>query len=203
MESNPQSTRKFFLWGSLLVILWALYLIFFAHRPPAGAFRDGDPAVYDLALEDLQGKPVSFEKLKKKPVFLHFWATWCPPCVIEMPLIEELAQNPRLSKVEFLCVSLDDNLEAVRAFMAEHKLKLTVVRSLGDLPEIYRSDPPVVPMTFLINADGRVMKRRVGAQPWNEPANLQEIETVMQLKPEKPAESRPAEGAPAADPAAR
>ncbi|HEV3121321.1 MAG TPA: TlpA disulfide reductase family protein [Isosphaeraceae bacterium] len=203
MESNPPTTRKFFLWGSLLVILWSVYLIFFARRPPSAHFEQGEPAVYDVVFEDLEGKRLSLDKYRNKNVFLHFWATWCPPCVEEMPLIEELAKNPQLSKVEFLCVSLDDKLEDVRAFVAQHNVKLPVVRSVGELPEIYRTEPPSIPLTYFINSEGRAMKRRVGSQQWNDPALLKEIEFAMRLKPEKGADPKPLEPAPAADAAAK
>ncbi len=68
------------------------------------------PADYDWSLMDLDGQPVSFAKFKGKTVFLNIWATWCGPCVGEMPSIAKLARNPRLQdkNIEFVCVSTDD-----------------------------------------------------------------------------------------------
>ena len=77
------------------------------------------PADYDWSLLDLNDQPVSFAKFKGRPVFLNIWATWCGPCVREMPSIAALAADPRLEgkNIEFVCVSTDDSTEAVRRYL--------------------------------------------------------------------------------------
>ena len=72
------------------------------------------PADYDWSPVDLNDQPVPFSRFKGKTVFLNFWATWCGPCVSEMPSIEELAKNPRLrdKNIAFVCVSRDVSTDA-------------------------------------------------------------------------------------------
>ena len=79
------------------------------------------PADYNWSLQDLNEQPVKFTRFQGKTVFLNIWATWCGPCVGEMPSIARLAANPRLKgkNIEFVCVSIDDSAETARRFVSD------------------------------------------------------------------------------------
>ena len=126
----------------------------------------GDRADYAWTLEDLDGKPVEFGRFKGRAVFLNLWATWCGPCLDELPAIASLAANPRLKGVAFACVSTDGDVAELRRFVAEHKLKLPVYRA-SSLPLAFQTEG--IPATFLIGPDGKVVASEVGAAQWDHP----------------------------------
>lgn len=76
----------------------------------------------DFELKDLDGNKVKLQDLKGKVVFLDFWATWCPPCVVSAPEVDKISHEYTDKNVAVLSISLDDNPEAVRAFAARKKL---------------------------------------------------------------------------------
>jgi len=114
-------------------------------------------------LYDLDGNKTSFDDLNKKPVFLNIWATWCPPCIAELPSIEELHQTFG-ADVSFILVSNEDP-ELVKAFAEKH--------NYGTLPFYYSNSVPAdfssnsIPTTFIIDQSGLVMVNKKGAARWN------------------------------------
>jgi thiol-disulfide isomerase/thioredoxin len=151
---------------------WFAYLTFFGPKRAARLEKSGmsQPAEYDWTVLDLDDQPVAFSKFKGKPIFLNFWATWCGPCVREMPSIDSLARDRRLEgkSIEFVCVSTDDDAETVRQFLKGKDMRMTFLRVQdGKIPAVFRSDG--IPMTFLIAADGRIVASEVGAADWHEP----------------------------------
>ena len=80
---------------------------------------------------DLDDRPVHFSKFKGKPLFLNIWATWCGPCVQEMPSIARLAENPRLKGkgIQFVCISTDESSAAVRRFIDGKNWSMTFLRA--------------------------------------------------------------------------
>jgi thiol-disulfide isomerase/thioredoxin len=160
------------------LVFWFGYLTFFGLKRDARLENSGmsQPAEYDWTVLDLDDKPVSFSKFKGKTIFLNFWATWCPPCVGEMPSIDRLARDRRLQgkSVEFLCVSMDDDAEKVRRFLKGKELTMTFLRvQNGKVPKVFQSDG--IPMTFLIAANGRIAASELGAGDWDEPGIVQFI----------------------------
>ena len=118
-QARAKPDRTWLIVALVFVGFWVVYLAFFCagNRDPAlegsGLAR---PADYNWTLEDLQGQPVRFSRFEGKTVFLNVWATWCGPCVGELPSIERLAANPQFKgkNIEFVCVSVDDSTESVR-----------------------------------------------------------------------------------------
>jgi thiol-disulfide isomerase/thioredoxin len=160
---------------------WFVYLTFFGPRRPPRLANSGmsQPADYDWSVVDLDDQPVSFSKFKGKPIFLNFWATWCPPCVREMPSIDKLARESRLKgrAIEFLCVSTDENTESVRRFLKDKNLSMTFLRVKdGKVPRVFYSEG--IPATFLIAPDGRIAATTVGSADWDEPEVVDFLEKL-------------------------
>jgi thiol-disulfide isomerase/thioredoxin len=169
-EPSAQPTR---IWWYVVIgfaICWMLCLYFFVK--PGGGWLDNtgssEPAVYDWSLVDLKDRPVSFSRFAGKTVFLNFWATWCGPCVREMPSIAKLAKNPRLrgKNIEFVCVSTDKSSETVRQFLESTNWDMTILRT-EKIPSVYLTEG--IPATFLISPDGRIAASTVGAADWDDP----------------------------------
>src|SRR5262249_17837578 len=126
MMTSDAPAKKISPWWLLppiLVLAWVVYLVAFAPLPPRpGALpppalnprKATGASAHKWPLRDLEGKPADFAQFSGKTVFLNVWATWCRPCVEELPSIANLARNPRLKDVTFVCISTDDSLEKVR-----------------------------------------------------------------------------------------
>lgn len=110
-------------------------------------------ASYDFELESLDGKAVSFSEMKNKVVFVNFWATWCPPCIAEMPDIHSL-YNEKGSEVEFVMISLDQDEKKVKDFISRKEFQFPVYFLRSNLPSSY--DTHSIPTTYVIGKDGLI-----------------------------------------------
>lgn len=122
---------------------------------------------YDWSVKALDGREVALSEFKGKVVFLNFWATWCVPCVAEMPSIQSLHQMFKTDDVVFLLIS-DEDAQTVKEFLAGHQYDLPVYLSDEDPPNIFQMQG--VPTTFIVNRDGLVVFRHVGAAKWDDEA---------------------------------
>jgi thiol-disulfide isomerase/thioredoxin len=152
-------------------VFWAFYLTLFGPRPRAPKLElsgNGERASYDWTILDLADRPVSFAQFKGKPVFLNIWATWCGPCVQEMPSIARLADEPRLKDkgIAFVCVSTDESSVEVRRFLEGRSWHMSFFRT-EQVPSAFYTDG--IPATFIIAADGRIAAAEVGSAQWDRP----------------------------------
>ena len=118
-------------------------------------------------LPDGQGKLRSLEDYRGKVVLLHLWASWCPPCLSEMPDLLEFAKSFPNTDLRVIAISLDENWAEARRILPETILPAGFV-SLLDLPravpDLYGSYQ--YPETYLLNRDLRIVHKFVGAQAW-------------------------------------
>jgi len=106
------------------------------------------------------------EAYKGQPVVVHFWASWCPPCVAEMPeMAAWLKEHP---DVKVLPVSLDRNLEAAQSFLQQNHIELPAL--LTDNSQSGRMGVRGLPTTILIDQHGKVLSSRIGMQDWQNTA---------------------------------
>ncbi len=119
-------------------------------------------AAPDFKLADLNGNTVVLSDLRGKPVLLNFWATWCPPCREEVPLIEEINREWTSKGLVVLTVSLDDSADTVKDFVQNYGLTFTVLfdreQRVADTYGIQG-----IPTTLFIDKDGMIRARTVGA----------------------------------------
>jgi thiol-disulfide isomerase/thioredoxin len=134
-----------------------------------GVHRDnkGKPAP-DAAFDDPDGKPVKLAGFKGKPVLVNLWATWCAPCVKELPTLDKLAKSGGISVV---AVSQDSAPHAsVLAFLKDHRI--STLKPYQD-PNMSLSGAlgpdTVLPTSILIGADGKEVWRYVGDLDWTSP----------------------------------
>jgi len=187
-EPNPGSSRIWWILALVFASGWCLYLFFFGPRPPPqlAPVLEGTalskPADYTWTLYDLEGHSVSLAQYRGKTVFLNLWATWCPPCVAELPSIARLARTPRLDHVAFLCVSVDQDPDSVRRYVQGKDWPMTVLHAT-DLPVAFRTGN-AIPSTFLIAPDGRIAASYVGGAEWDDPSVVAFIERLTRAGPE-------------------
>jgi thiol-disulfide isomerase/thioredoxin len=179
VEGQPKPNRTWLYLAGGFAVFWIVYLAAFG--PVRRAVLEGsglsEPADYNWSLFDLDNRPVSFSQFNGKPVFLNIWATWCGPCVGEMPSIAALARDPRLraKNIEFVCVSTDQTSEMVRRFLEGRDWTMTFLRA-EQLPPVFQTEG--IPATFVIAADGRIVASEIGAVNWHEPRVVAALEKL-------------------------
>lgn len=119
----------------------------------------------DWTLVDMEGNVVRADAFKGKHVFISFWATWCPPCIAEMPSIQALYNDMKdREDVAFLLVS-HESKEAILKFTTKESYSFPIYGSINNPPELLQSNS--LPTTFLINKKGQVVIHKTGAADWD------------------------------------
>lgn len=134
----------------------------------------------DFALPDLDGKTVTLADYKGKVVLLNIWATWCPPCVEEMPSMEKLYQELKDKDFAILAVSIDvSGAKAVIPFMEKHKLSFSVLTDTeGAIKSLYQTTG--VPESFIIDKQGIIVEKVIGPRDWAAPSTIRSFQNLIQ-----------------------
>ena len=124
--------------------------------------KEKTKAAYDFTLNQLDGETLNFEDLKGKVVFINFWATWCAPCVAEMPSINSLYEiykdNP---DIVFVMINVENKDEKVRKFIKKKKFSFPIyLPNASQIPRVYESKG--IPTTFVLDKDGYIAYKKVG-----------------------------------------
>lgn len=134
------------------------------------------PASWGMtALAD--GKEVSVADLRGKVLFINRWATWCGPCVAEMPSIQALYESLKDSEVVFLLITEEKSAD-VKTFLKQKGWSLPVYLASDGIPPILRGRPDGIPATFVVNRKGEVVFQHVGGEDWNTPAARQFLKSI-------------------------
>ncbi len=125
--------------------------------------------------QELSFKVLQLSALKGKVVFINFWATWCPPCIHELPSIDQLKQSLKDNKdIVFLLVDVDGDMEKSSAFMAENKYDLPLYIAEGDIPAEFLGQS--IPTTVILDKAGKIVERLEGSRDYGAP----EIKKALQ-----------------------
>jgi peroxiredoxin len=120
----------------------------------------------DFTLKDLNGKTVSLRDLRGKVVFLNFWATWCPPCKLEMPKMEELHKELSSRGLVILAINFQEGPQEIREFFKEHNLTFTALLDRkSEVFGLYQAWS--LPTTYLINRNGEIVGKVIGYRDWH------------------------------------
>jgi thiol-disulfide isomerase/thioredoxin len=124
-----------------------------------------------------KNEPFYFSNSRNEVVFLNFWATWCPPCVAELPEIKELYEKWG-DKVLFMLVSNEDP-EVVKAFMEKHDYVLPVFYMDRSIKIPQTLEHGSLPTTFIISREGEIASKKKGAAKWNSRATERIFEELL------------------------
>jgi thiol-disulfide isomerase/thioredoxin len=125
--------------------------------------RAGKPANFAFTLKDMNGATVELASFKGRPVVVNFWATWCPPCKLEIPWFIEFKNKYSGQGLEILGVSIDDPADELQKFAVEYKMNYPVLLGLDQDKMLAAYDAEVsVPVTWFIKKDGMVQGRSIG-----------------------------------------
>jgi peroxiredoxin len=153
---------------ALLVLLVAC-----EKKEESAPLKKGGPAP-DFALKDMGGELVRLSDLKGKVVLMEFWATWCPPCKMAIPELNELQARHEGSNLAILAISIDENREIVEDFMEENEMSFTVLYDDEGVVENY--GVYTIPTTLVIDARGNVVEHHMGYAPGIFEQLLEEVE---------------------------
>jgi thiol-disulfide isomerase/thioredoxin len=137
-------------------------------------------ADYNMRLISLDGTPASFSDFKGKTIFLNFWATWCPPCIAEMPNIQQLYDDIQNNNIVFVMASLDQDPQKVLDFI-ERKEFTFPVYSVRSKPRVY--DASIVPTTYVISPTGEIVLKHQGMANYNTDRFKKFLNDVSSLQP--------------------
>jgi peroxiredoxin len=149
---------------SIIVAFGALALFgcYSGSRPP----RIG-AAAPDFTVRD-SDRTITLSQLKGQVVVLNFWATWCPPCIEEMPSLVLMQQRMKAKGVTVLAVSVDADESNYRRFLSDHSVNLLSVRDADQKSNaLYGTFK--FPETYVIDRNGVVRRKFIGAVDWTEP----------------------------------
>lgn len=121
---------------------------------------------YNMPLIGLNGEQTHLSEFKGDVIFLNFWATWCPPCIAEMPNIQALYEQYKdKPEMRFVMVSLDEDPEKAEKFLNDKGYTFKSYYLGGNRPVIFQSS--VVPTTYIIDKDGRLASKKQGMANYN------------------------------------
>ncbi|MFP4623227.1 MAG: TlpA family protein disulfide reductase [Gemmatimonadota bacterium] len=180
-------SRDLLVTGTFLAIVAALVAMGWLTRDPAVPLADGGPAP-SLELPRLTGGTLGLEELRGKVVMVNIWATWCPPCVREMPSMQRVYDAYRDDGLEIVAVAVDHRpgvagpdgrVEGpVSEFVDRLGLTFPVVLDpTGDTERRFGTEH--LPTTVLIDRSGRVRVREVGGRSWDEEPFIGMVESLL------------------------
>ncbi|MCM4158140.1 TlpA disulfide reductase family protein [Gramella sp. AN32] len=111
-------------------------------------------ADFNMSLINSKGERVEMEEFRGKVIFFNMWATWCPPCVAEMPGINNMYNDIKGGEVAFIMLSLDNDFQKAIDFNKRKGYDFEVYKLAGNLPPMYTSQ--AIPTTYVIDADGNL-----------------------------------------------
>ncbi|MDD5634003.1 MAG: TlpA disulfide reductase family protein [Candidatus Omnitrophica bacterium] len=129
--------------------------------------KKGKISAPDFTLDDLYGQEFKLSYTKGKVVIIDFWATWCPPCKMEIPHLNSLYKQYAKSGLEVIGIALDDGgAGVVRPFAEENKIEYTIL--MGDRKvEAAYGGIRGIPTIFIIDREGRIVEKFVGYRERN------------------------------------
>ena len=127
---------------------------------------------YDWELVGLNEDFVNLNSSEGKVAIINLWATWCPPCIAEMPSFQEL-YNDYSEKVDFYFVSSEEP-EKLENFLQKHDYSFPVFMPASPAPQVLQSNS--LPTTYVISKSGEILVEKTGAADWNDEEFREKLE---------------------------
>lgn len=183
MSHNTSSTpnknvRSIIEWSILIAVVLIIYLTGW-HTQVIGTLQRGilatgfitpeipentadfQRADFGFSFADESGTIQSLSDFKGNVIFMNVWATWCPPCIAEMPSIHSLYSDLKDDeKISFILVSMDEDFEKAKEFMAKRGYDLPIYHYRTKVPGTYQSS--VIPTTYIISPESEIVLQKEG-----------------------------------------
>lgn len=165
---------------SVFATLAVVLFFSFWQRTPNVAEIGGNSPDFTLPVLDTgSGAPASIHLYDHRGhvVLVNFWATWCPPCIEEAPSLENFSTQMRKMGVEVIGVSVDQDPEALKKFVATYHLTFPIVRDPDQVVSA-RFGTRQFPETYILDRDGRVADKIISSRDWMDPLMISFVETL-------------------------
>jgi cytochrome c biogenesis protein CcmG, thiol:disulfide interchange protein DsbE len=173
MTARQELAAKFTLMGFVL-----FFVLFFTR--PQGQFKAvklGEQ-VPNFTLRKDDGQVASLADYRGKILVLNFWASWCGPCVDELPSLKQFAERYNDKGVVVLGVSLDEDPEAYKEFLVKYQINFSTLRNPShSVSEMYGTFK--LPETYIISRDGHLMNKIIGPTDWASKNLLSYIDSLL------------------------
>ena len=132
----------------------------------------------NFKLDDIDGEPFELKQTRGKWVFLHFWASWCGPCKVEMPTIEKLISNIKSDKFKVVMVNTAEDDDTIFTFLGTIGIESTSLMDTdGEITDKYK--PRGLPTTFLIDPTGHIRYQAIGGREWDKKEYIEFIKALI------------------------
>jgi thiol-disulfide isomerase/thioredoxin len=172
--STSKTTRRAVL-GLILLTITGLRV---ANAAPALKNWTGPNPAPAIDLNTLDGRPFRLEQLRGKVVLVNFWATWCEPCVEEMPSMQRLRNLLANAPFEIVAVNHQEGEARIRGFLQKVPLDFPIVRDTdGAVTRAWQTR--IFPTSYLVDAEGKIRYVLAGATDWSAPATVRTVESLL------------------------
>lgn len=171
--------------GSVIAAVGVVLFFSFWQRSPNVAEVGGYSPDFTLpALDTGSGAPgpIHLYDHRGHVVLVNFWATWCPPCVEEAPSLENFSTQMRKMGVEVIGVSVDQDPEALKKFVAQYHLSFPIARDPNQIASA-KFGTYKFPETYILDRDGRVAERIISSRDWTDPLMISFVESLARAGP--------------------
>ena len=138
---------------------------------------DAAPKLPDLALGTLEGGQANLASFAGRPTVVNLWATWCPPCIAEMPNIQKLYDKVGSDKIAFVMLSVDEGgKKKVQKFIDKKNYTFPVYLPASNFPQEFYSN--AIPTTFIISPEGKIVAKQEGMADYNTPEVIEFLQKL-------------------------
>lgn len=124
------------------------------------------PAAPNFKLENMDGKVVSLQHYRGRPVIINFWATWCPPCREELPSMNRAWEKIKDENIAMIAINVGEDEDTIFTFMGDYPINFDLL--LDTSGEVIAQWPiKGLPTTFILDADGHLVYRAIGGREWD------------------------------------
>ena len=136
-----------------------------------------ETTINKIQLTDLKNLGIDMKQYKGKTVFVNFWATWCKPCIAEMPSIHKLQTRLKDENIIFLLASNED-INEIEGFKNDNKYTFNYTRLIN----MEALNIQAIPTTYMYNPDGKLVFSETGSRNWDDSASIQMILKIINQK---------------------
>lgn len=163
----------------LILFISCLFLLTAAQAQDLKPWKGGPTP--PLALNDLNGKPLKLEDYRGKVVLVQFWATYCPPCIKEMPSMVRLESKLVGKRFVILAVNMGETKKEVKDFLAKVNADFTILMD-SDGKTLAAWKVFVAPSSFLLDTQGNIRYTMQGGAEWDAPEYVAKISDLLPPK---------------------
>jgi thiol-disulfide isomerase/thioredoxin len=166
--------------ASMFALVFTSQMLLARAEPELQPWTSADPAPA-IDLKTLDGQPFRLEELRGKVVLVNFWATWCEPCIEEMPSMQRLRAHLAGAPFEIVAVNDQEGESKIRAFLKRVPLDFPIVRDTdGGVTRAWKAR--MFPSSYLVDAHGKIRFVLAGAIDWSAPGAVRTVQSLLPVK---------------------